>query len=106
MEKRANQQKLANLRYFKLTSAQIKTIYSVFIDRYEHLNEVLRSTPTPQERERAAAEQAVVVTIITHICGPYVDPFLAEAVSESSLATGMPMALVPVVKGHDIQQRT
>jgi len=104
MEKRANHEALANIRYFKLTSAQIKTIYSVFIDRYEHLNEVLRSTPTPQERERASAEQAVVITIITHICGPYADPFLVHAHDVSNLPGALPMTLPSAAHGTTSQR--
>lgn len=57
-----------NNPYGDFTAVDVRTIYSVFIDRYEHLDMVLRSLPSPQARDEAQEEKARVETIIRRIC--------------------------------------
>lgn len=46
------------------------TIYALCIDRYEHLDAILRSLPSPADRKAAEAEKAVVEAIVRTICNP------------------------------------
>lgn len=46
------------------TREDYEIIYAVFIDRYEHLDSVLRSMPTPQARDLAEEEKARVEAVI------------------------------------------
>jgi hypothetical protein len=62
----------ANNPYGDFTAVDVRTIYAVFIDRYEHLDMVLRSLPSPKAREEAQEEKARVETIIRHICAPLI----------------------------------
>lgn len=50
-----------------LTQADYQTIYTVFIDRYEHLDAVLRSMPSPQARKLAEEEKARVEAVIRNL---------------------------------------
>jgi hypothetical protein len=59
-----------NNPYGDFTAVDVRTIYAVFIDRYEHLDMVLRSLPSPQTRDQAQEEKTRVETIIRRICAP------------------------------------
>lgn len=50
-----------------LTQADYGTIYAVFIDRYEHLDAVLRSMPSPQARKLAEEEKVRVEAVIRNL---------------------------------------
>lgn len=50
-----------------LTRADYQTIYDVLIDRYEHLDAVLRSMPSPRARELAENEKARVEAVIRNL---------------------------------------
>lgn len=52
----------------RFTVADLETIYAVFIDRFEHLDRVLRSLPSAHDRAQAEAEKARVETVIRRIC--------------------------------------
>ena len=46
------------------------TIYALCIDRYEHLDAILRSLPSPAARKAAEVEKGVVEAIVRTICNP------------------------------------
>lgn len=74
MENVANGHKAALDQAVRFTAADLQTIYAVFIDRFEHLDMVLRSLPTPQRREEAAEEMKHVKAVIRHFCNAGVTP--------------------------------
>ncbi len=52
----------------KLTRDDVRTIYAVFIELYEHLDMSLRSLPLPENMEEVQEEKARVAAIINRIC--------------------------------------
>lgn len=52
----------------RFTPTDLKAAYAACIDRYEHLDAVLRSMPSPHARALAEAEKAEVDAAIKKIC--------------------------------------
>lgn len=59
--------------------ADLKIIYAALIDRYEELDTVLRSLPTPQRRAEAEAEFELVLAMLRKICNAGAAPAPGDA---------------------------
>ncbi len=51
-------------RSVEFTTADLQTIYGVLMDRYEHLDTILRSVPAPTDKDAVAMEKSEVEGVI------------------------------------------